>query len=86
MCMKKHTKYQPCLEQWRCPRCGEKENFNIDDYDDDDCEKLHEDATCICNKCNYLASGKVVANTLMKLDKQIVCPTCKGKGTIEQSS
>lgn len=88
MCTRKHTKYQPDDEHWRCPKCGEKEDFFIDNYDvyvDDDeaCTKFHEDDFCVCEKCNYGSSGKVVSASLMKLDKQVVCPTCKGKGTID---
>lgn len=85
MCTRKHTKYQPDDEHWRCPKCGAKVDFIIDndDVDDEECIKLHEDDCCICEKCDYGASGKVVASALMKLDHQVVCPTCKGKGTID---
>lgn len=88
MCTRKHTKYQPYDKHWRCPNCGEREGFIIDnDYleDDGECEKIHVDDCCICENCGYGELASKAMNALMKLDHQVICPICKGKGTIDES-
>ena len=90
-CGKKHTAYQPANDEWYCPKCGEEAEgvsggFIIDTNwslsADTDCEKLHTDDTCVCNRCGYGATGAVVAKQLMKKSNCIPCPTCEGKGTV----
>lgn len=84
-CIGKHTAYQPTDEDWRCPKCGQGSDganggFTLDGKYD--CYKLHTDDACMCYECGYEASGSVVAKLMMKKSEQIICPTCKGKGTV----
>ena len=87
ICSAKHTAFQPTEAQWRCPKCGaDPEFFYIEDPDessDDDCGKLHEKDTVICNKCEGGWSGKKVANILAKRLHLVPCPTCKGRGVVD---
>lgn len=88
MCTQKHTTYQPSDEQWRCPHCEEREDFLKDDYvfeNDDICELLHENDVVACGKCHHSWSGKQVSLLLMQKNQQIVCPTCKGRGTVSET-
>ena len=85
ICDAKHTAFQPTDEQWVCPKCGDKENFYIDEPDqeaNEECDKLHNNDEVRCDKCGFGASGKTVASKLQKLHHREVCPTCKGAGTI----
>jgi len=90
-CGASHTAYQPGDDKWRCPKCGVKSDaekpFVIEEpveNSDMDCPKLHDEDYCVCAACNFNGTGKQVAKMLMVLDHQMVCPTCKGKGTVAE--
>lgn len=84
-CTIKHTAYQPTDEQWKCPRCEQgNECFYIEEPATgaaEDCVKLHEQDELLC-KCGYAGSGKSFAKKVMTAQNQIVCPHCKGAGTV----
>lgn len=86
-CGEKHTLYQPTEEEWKCPRCGEVEDFVIDNgdlsYMDDDCVLLHEKDAITCGVCGKFVSGKTFAKNLQKAKNLVTCPCCKGKGLID---
>jgi rubredoxin len=86
-CPAKHTKFQPTMEQWRCPLCGNdaQADFIVDDPDpdaEDFCELLHEKdvITCVCNDEGW--TGKQIAAKLAKKLDMVTCPCCKGAGLI----
>jgi hypothetical protein len=83
ICNRKHTKYQPTDEQWRCPNCGAgNESFYIDNDDSaSDCGLLHVDDTIVCD-CGQIWSGKQLAQIMRRIYKNGVkrCPHCNGTG------
>jgi hypothetical protein len=90
-CGASHTVYQPGDTKWRCPKCGVKGDdekpFIVEEPTeaaDSNCPKLHNDDYCVCSACDFSGTGKKVAKMLMALDHQMVCPTCKGKGTVAE--
>jgi Zn finger protein HypA/HybF involved in hydrogenase expression len=84
-CPAKHTKFQPSMQEWRCPKCGSDSDkgFVIDDHPDSafgNCGLLHEEDDVVCEVCEGGWSGKKVAQLIAtKLDKK-PCPCCKGEG------
>jgi DNA-directed RNA polymerase subunit RPC12/RpoP len=90
VCGAKHTKYNPTLGEFRCPRCGAKAGvFVIEEQHDEevnwDCPKLHPKDQIVCygrNKktgedCGYHTTGARLAAALMKKKDLIPCPYCK---------
>ena len=86
ICSIKHTAYQPTDEQWRCPKCGsDNEKFYVDEPVEgsaEECDKLHEQDGLYC-QCGYAGTGKSFAEKVMEAQNRIVCPHCKGEGTIK---
>lgn len=84
-CPAKHTIFQPNDSQWRCPKCGAgNESFYIEEPATDkldECEKLHKKDELGC-KCGYVASGESFSKEIMAAQNRIVCPHCKGEGTV----
>jgi hypothetical protein len=93
-CTRKHTKYQPLDEEFKCPRCGATPNTDLQFIQeppktewgtlDDECTELHDDDMCNCNRCDYGVSGKSFAARLMKQNNLIPCPHCKGRGLVKK--
>ena len=98
-CGAKHTKYQPTMEEWKCPSCGIKddgehfyiddgEHFYIDVYDDDiadlDCNLLHEKDGVVCTNCNKAWIGETLSKIMAKIANMVPCPNCKGAGFVKK--
>lgn len=87
-CTAKHTKYDPILREWFCPKCGaDEDSFVIDSHADgvsDDCKKLHEDDLIFCSSCDYESTGKAVARALLKKNSLVPCTCCKGTGFVKK--
>lgn len=93
-CHRKHTKYQPTPEEWKCPRCGAGAGyFAIDNDEPEDvpCELLHVDDNIICFGANantgcpssYGTTGAAFARALAKKHNLGPCPHCKGSGLVK---
>lgn len=87
-CDVKHTKYQPPVDDWKCPRCDKPppEGLCIDESAEgaeEDCELLHEGDYMRCYACGYDTNGKAFAARLQKAASLIPCPHCKGKGLVK---
>lgn len=98
-CTRKHTKYQPTDEEFKCPKCGAgMGDFCIDtDLDvvstDPDCPDLHVDDQLVCWGKNgkgcpaqYGTSGKAFAATLVKKHNLEPCKHCKGNGLVKKGN
>jgi len=85
-CKEKHTKYQPTIDEWKCPKCGSIGLYVEDDIDPDFCDKLHSDSWVYCDKCDYCNSTKKFTEYIMKQKNLVVCPTCKGKGYVNKQN
>jgi hypothetical protein len=93
-CARKHTKYQPTNEEFKCPRCGatpdtdpqfvQEPPEDVWGSMDDSCDKLHDDDMCNCNRCEYGVSGKGFAARLAKQHKLVPCPHCRGTGLVKK--
>ena len=88
-CPAKHTKYQPTMEEFRCPRCGagpeDKDPFYIQDGaegSDEDCELLHNQDALGCNRCEYGCLGQTLAAQIVKRKNLVPCSCCKGTGLV----
>jgi Zn finger protein HypA/HybF involved in hydrogenase expression len=88
-CFAKHTEYQPNATDWHCPKCGataeDQDGFIIADPAvdaADGCELLQDQDYVECGMCNWYGSGKKLAKILMTEAGRVICPTCKGKGTV----
>jgi hypothetical protein len=71
--------------EWECPKCGEKEEFYIDEiYDcgNAECEKEHDQDIVRCYKCDTAWTLKTIINKWKKKKNMILCPHCKGTGYI----
>lgn len=88
-CRIKHTKFQPTLQQWVCPKCGHDPGLNhTADFcieqsaegADYDCDQLHVDDYVVCTACGTEWTGKGLAQAMQrKLGKagEVTCPCCK---------
>jgi hypothetical protein len=94
-CKIKATKYQPSLDEFKCPDCGcGAPVFHIYESEcHDDCDKVHNSDLLVCKgiladggHCVYERSGKSFANAVAKKAKLITCPCCLGKGMVESST
>lgn len=88
-CGYKHTKYNPTDEEFLCPKCGSSEFFidegpGVDALSGVACELLHDEDVICCYDCGHTISGKKFANMVLKKEKLIKCPHCKGKGYIKE--
>jgi|SRR3972149_10787438 len=92
LCPGKHTKFQPTMSQWKCPKCGTANDgstggsFFIDDSRYNDCEWLHVDDYIKCDNCNSSWKGQGLATLMTKALNQKPCPHCKGTGFINKPS
>jgi len=71
--------------EWKCPSCGDTDNFYIEESADcgiDDCEKAHEQDIVVCYACNGQWTLKTIINKWIKKNNMIQCPHCKGSGYI----
>jgi len=86
ICTKKHTKYQPADDEWKCPKCGSEDVFieDEDEFNVIDCDLLHVSATVLCESCWYAESATKFVNRLIKQKNLCVCPTCKGSGYVSK--
>lgn len=86
-CCAKHTAFQPTEAQWCCPKCGaDPEFFYIDASDasaHDECNQLHDKDSVLCNRCGGGWTGKALAAILAKRLRLVTCPTCKGRGVVD---
>ena len=84
-CKRKHVKYEPTEEDWRCPKCHKGcESFTLDsELSDGECELLHEDDTVQCFECGYTSTGKKISALFAKKNNVVTCPCCKGKGWVK---
>jgi len=85
-CRVRHTKYQPSDSEWKCPKCGNIDNFGVQDSENFSCEKLHATDLVVCGACGFEATGTRVANMLMKIASRKPCPYCKGTGFIQEEA
>ena len=81
-CKRKHTIFNPSDEEWRCPNCGNIDDFILEDPFSTDCELLHKDDVISCNGCGCSYTGKQFCDILLKRKNLIPCPHCKGTGLI----
>jgi len=68
-CKHEHTDYQPDVEEWACPKCGERAKFRLEPgspYFDSDCDSLHVNDTVFCCTCLKKYTGKEIALVLYK--------------------
>ena len=84
ICTKKHTKYQPTDEEWKCPLCGSYDLVLDSETNNEltDCDKLHPSDTIYCEDCDYVENADHFTKRLVKNKNICVCPTCNGKGFI----
>jgi len=96
-CSAKHTKYQPTMSEWKCPRCGVgvecrggdgrlTDGWIIQDSDgdaSDDCSLNHDADNIGCGKCGYGCSGATFAKRLQKAAGMAKCEHCKGTGLVK---
>lgn len=91
-CDHKHTCYQPSDEEWKCPRCGSKDKFAIEESaaGEDarllECHLLHDEDTMLCFSCGYRTTGKDFAEALVRENNLVSCPTCEGKGCVSKEA
>jgi len=94
-CVTKHTKYQPSIEEWKCPKCGAPppeglivdESYAVDcDGNSIDCDGNHPDDCLRCYKCNFETSGKSFAAACGKKSSRVECGCCKGTGFVNKAA
>lgn len=92
-CYAKHSKYQPTIEEFKCPKCGtgpENGDFYIDTDptvgSNFECEFMHDEDMIVCLKCNWESTGKKYSSMFIKAKNMVKCPCCKGTGLIEKGS
>lgn len=91
-CGYKHTKYQPEGEDWHCPKCGaNNDNGEFYIYESvgegdhyENCEKLHTEDWIKCERCGWEDTGAQLTKLLIKEQKLVPCPCCKGKGYVKK--
>ena len=81
----KKTKYQPTMDEWKCPRCG-SDDFIVDegpyyDYPDDD--DLYEEDKLYCESCGFEIIGEKFSKLMENKKTLVKCPHCEGAGVIE---
>lgn len=83
--MSKKCKFQPDFIQWRCPKCGERDNFYVTDtiHSSDD-DFLWDDDYVTCYACGYGANGKKATKDIAKKLSMVTCSCCKGKGMVKK--
>ena len=86
-CVAKHTKYQPALADFVCPKCGVRlyvDGSDAHDSDDRevDCDGNHEQDELHCYKCGYRTTGRAFAQACVKKADLVPCECCKGKGFV----
>lgn len=89
-CGYKHTKYQPTDEEFVCPKCGSSEFFlqegpGVDTDEGVECELLHDEDLVMCEDCRHEVFGKRLANMILKKEKLVRCPHCKGRGYVQET-
>ena len=88
ICKAKHTKYQPTIDEYICPKCGAKDgDFALDDPahgSDADCELLHPADYMLCNECGYGITGSAFAAHVIKINNRVPCKHCKGTGFVKK--
>ena len=89
-CDAKHTKYNPTIEEFRCPKCNAEAGiFAVDEPATEqaaECEALHLKDYLHCYDCGFgTQGGRFVAGLLKKKRPMVECPTCKGHGMIERT-
>jgi Zn finger protein HypA/HybF involved in hydrogenase expression len=90
-CRARHTKYQPTIDEWECPKCGERLDgkdggFIIDGVAEGalgDCDLLHVNDELLCSSCKYISTGKKFSALLQRKHNLIPCPHCKGTGLVK---
>lgn len=89
-CTAKHTRYQPSMAEWKCPKCkatvdGQNGGFVVDTSPDgaDECDATHDADTLHCYSCGYTTTGKAFAARRQKATSMVPCPTCKGHGLVK---
>ncbi len=91
ICTKKHTLYQPTIDEWCCPKCGERDDFVIDNdiilnprYEEEECELLHEKDSINCGRCGKFLTGKTFAKKIQEKHGLIACECCNGTGLVKK--
>lgn len=83
-----HTKYQPNLKVWKCPKCGANaDHFYIECFDDNaeqDCDQLHKNDSVACERCNLSWSGATIAKLIARAEGIVPCQHCKGTGFVRK--
>lgn len=96
-CVGKHTKYQPPMSEWLCPKCGAGAEFRDgngrmqdgwiiqDPAEDaaDDCDQNHSADNLGCNRCGYGCSGEAFARRLQRAAGMVKCEHCNGSGLVK---
>ena len=90
-CVAKHTRYQPTILEWTCPKCGGKvgDEFYIDEPAEgveDGCELLHAEDVLVCTRCGGGWTGKRFAAMMEKQNNLMPCPHCKGTGLVKKEA
>ena len=87
-CDRKHTKFQPTDEQWKCPKCGRGSDvfYMSDDSIDCYCPLLHDDDYIVCENCEREWTGKKLAAVMAKNAGLVKCPHCKGSGFVKEET
>ena len=87
-----HTEYQPSDEEWKCPKCGAgaEDGFCIydpsycEDDGDENCPKLHNDDSIICEECEFSCSGEEFAKMAKEKSTKVKCSHCNGTGWVDE--
>lgn len=83
-CLEKHTRYQPTISEWNCPKCGAKAgHWAIEDSSNYECNDLHLDDTLLCGKCGYGTTGRAFAKKCVDAKNLVPCKHCGGKGLVK---
>lgn len=71
---------------WRCPKCGERESFYVDEVYDcgiQNCERFHEGDIVVCCNCGGSWTLKEIIKMWSKKNNMVRCPHCNGTGWIK---
>ena len=80
------TESKICPDHWRCPKCGVDAIYDDEESGRKDQQGLIDegDGEIHCYKCNKSWSYRSFEKAAMKKAHQVVCPMCKGTGSVSE--